>query len=221
MAELVKIPLASAEYVAQFDRPYVGLIATDRAKVFENVVAALLPFNFSLANSELVNVGNPAAHKTIFKLPDRGISFEFGAEEYKFTKEQAFWPTVNEDVQVLQAVQRTLLDVSGANIALSTVNIAMHMQLLVKPRDEILAPFLSEPFKTFVAARTLISFGNHLKWADGDVLLDFSLAFANGIFMRFSSQFQGQPPIEEMLAKIRSDQTSLFGLLGVEEASNA
>jgi len=29
MPDLVKIPMASAEYLARFDRPYVGLIAND------------------------------------------------------------------------------------------------------------------------------------------------------------------------------------------------
>lgn len=47
MPELVKIPLSSAEYLVRFDRPYVGLISTERPRAFEAVVAALLPFNFS------------------------------------------------------------------------------------------------------------------------------------------------------------------------------
>ena len=221
MSELVKIPIASAEYLARFDRPYIGLLTDARPKVFEAVVDALLPFNFRLANTEIVTVGNPAEHKVIFRLPDRAIAFEFGAEQYRFTKDQSSWVTASDDVQVLRAAQRALLDGSGAKIALSTVTIAMHMQPLVKPREQILAPFLPEPFKNLMAERKVQTFGNHLKWADGDVLLDFSLALANGIFVRLSSQFQGQPPLEEMLTKIRNDEKTLFGILGVEEATNA
>ena len=81
MSDLVKIPMASVEYVARFDRPYLGLIANDRPRVFEAVVSALLPFNFRLANTEIVSTGTMADHKVIFRLPERGITFQFGAEE--------------------------------------------------------------------------------------------------------------------------------------------
>ena len=53
MPALVKIPLASAEYQARFERPYVGFIANDRPRAFEAVVAALLPFNLRLAHTEI------------------------------------------------------------------------------------------------------------------------------------------------------------------------
>jgi hypothetical protein len=43
----------------------------------------------------------------------------------------------------------------------------------------------------------------------------------NGIFLRFSSHFNGHPPLSEVLTKVRSDQAALFGILGVEEATNA
>jgi hypothetical protein len=39
--------------------------------------------------------------------------------------------------------------------------------------------------------------------------------------LRFSSHFNGHPPLSEVLDKVRSDQDALFGMLGVEEATNA
>jgi hypothetical protein len=53
MPELVKIPWASTEYQARFERPYIGFIAYDRLRVFEAVFTALLPFNLRLANTEI------------------------------------------------------------------------------------------------------------------------------------------------------------------------
>ena len=69
MPEPVKIPMANAEYRAHFERPCVGLIANDRPKVFEAVLAALLPFKVRLANTEIVTAGTAADHKVIFKIP--------------------------------------------------------------------------------------------------------------------------------------------------------
>jgi hypothetical protein len=221
MPELVKIPMASAEYLARFDRPYVGLIAGDRPRAFEAVVAALLPFDFRLANSELVTTGTLADHKVICRIPERGISFQFGAEDYRFGKDGSSWSTAEEDARVLLAAEHALLEASGAKVDSRLVTIAMHMQPLTKTRDEILAPFVPEPFKRLVINRPPQSFGTHVKWKDGDVLLDFSVALANGVFLRLSSQFTGQPPLSDILTKMRSDEEMLFGILGIEEAANA
>src|SRR5215467_2455923 len=143
MPELVKIPLANAEYVARFARPCIALIGVDRPRAFEAVVTALLPFQFRLANAQLVDTGTPGDYKTILNLPDRGISFQFGAEEYKFTKEGSSWATVNEDAQVLLAAEGALMEVGGnptpmtsvsvanaAKVESCMVTLAMHIQLL-------------------------------------------------------------------------------------------
>jgi hypothetical protein len=220
MPELVKIPMASAEYLARFDQPYVGLIASDRQRVFEAVMAALLPFNFKLANTEIITTGTLADHKVIFKLPERGITFQFGAEEYKFGKDGASWGTQEEDTKVLLAAEHALLEGSGANTASCLVTLAMHLQPLTKTREEILMPFVPEPFKLFLTERQAQTFGNHLRWQDGDVLLDFSAALANGIYLRLSAQFKGQQPLLDILTKVRGDEEMLFRILGIEEATN-
>lgn len=221
MPELVKIPLSSAEYEARFERPYIGFIGHDRPRAFEAVLTALLPFNLRLANTEIVTTGTPADHKTIFRIPERGISFEFGAEAYRFNKDFSSWMRADEDGQVLVAAERALMEGSGAKVASCRVVVAIHLQPLSKSREEILAPFIPEPFKVFMTQRQAQSYGNHVLFADGDVLLDFSAVFANGIFVRFSSRFQGHPPLSEALAKVRSEQAALFDLLGIEEAVNA
>ncbi len=221
MAELVRIPLASAYYQARFERPYIGFIGLERPRAFEAVLTALLPFNLRLANTEIVTTGIPAEHKAIFKIPERGISFEFGAEEYSFNKDFSSWTTANNDGQILLAAEQALMEGSGAKVASCMARVEMHLQLLNKPREEVLAPFLPEPFKALMTQRQTQGYGNHIVFADGDVLLDFSAGFANGIFLRFSSRFNGHPPLSEVLEKVRSDQIALFGILGIEEATNA
>lgn len=221
MAELVKIPFANAEYQARFERPHVAFVGHDWTRAFEAVFDALSPFNLLLVNTEIVNTGKLEDHKAIFKIPERGISFQFGAEEYRFSKDASSWATAEDDGQILLAAERALMEGSGAKIASFIVSIAMHLQPLTKPREEILAPFVPEPFKALMTQRRTDAYGNHFRFADGDVLLDFSVPFANGIFLRFSSLFNGHPPLSEVLTKVRSDQAALFGILGVEEATNA
>jgi hypothetical protein len=221
MPDLVKIPITSAEYQVRFDRPYVGLIANDRPRAFEAVVNALLPFNFRLANTEVITTGTLADYKVIFKIPERGITFQFSAEEYRFGKEGSSWATAKEDVEVLIAAERALVESVGVEAESCMVTVALHLEPLSRKREEMLAPFVPEPFRKFMSGRKVETSGNHLKFADGDILLDFSLLLANGIFVRFTSKFFGRPPHETILAKVRRDEEAIFAILGVEEATDA
>ena len=221
MAELVKIPFSNAEFQALFERPYIAFIGRDWPRAFEEVFTALSAFNFLLANAEIINTGKPVDHKAIFRLPERGISFQFGAEGYRFSKEFSSWATAEDDGQILLAAQRALMDGSRAKVASCIATVGTHIQPLNKSREEILAPFIPEPFKILMGQRQTRSYATHVLFADGDAVIDFSVGFANGIFLRFSSRFSGHPPFSEILAKVRNDQDALFGILGIEEDTNA
>jgi len=62
-------------------------------------VDALLPFNFHLANSDIVTTGSLADQKVNFRIPDRGITIHVTAEEYRFTKEGSLDPYTQDRPQ--------------------------------------------------------------------------------------------------------------------------
>lgn len=216
MSDLAKIPLSQADYQAEFERPSIAFIGTDRPRSIEAVVDALLPFGFRLANSEVVSTGPLSDHKVIFRFPDRGITLQIGAEAYQFRKEGSNWPTAPDDVKILVAAENALLNGTSTKVGSCLITVAMHAQLLTRPREEVLSPFIPVPFQKDGWAKA-ISYGNHLRWPSGDLLIDFSAVYANGIFMKFSSRFEGHPPIEQMLEGIRRAEISIFQLLGIEE----
>jgi hypothetical protein len=220
MADPVKIPLASAEYQVRFERPHVGFIGHDRVRAFEAVFTALLPFNLRLENTEVVTTGTPADHKAVFRIPERRISFQYGAEDYRLNKEAAFWAEAEKDGEILIAAEQALMEGSTAQVGLCIVTVAMHLQPVTKTREEILAPFFPQPYKVLEAQRPIQAYAYHIRWADGDVLMDYSVGFANGIFLRFITHFKGKPPLSEVLKKVRSEQDTIFGILGVEEATD-
>jgi hypothetical protein len=221
MAEPVKIPFANAEFQVFFERPHIAFIGRDWTRAFEEVFAALSDFNLLLTDVEIMNTGKLVDHKAIFRLPSRGISFQFGAEGYRYSKERPSWVTTEADEQIILAAERALMDGSDAKIASCIATVTTHIQPLTKSREEILTPFISEPFKMLMRQRQTRSYATNLLFEDGTVLIDFSMVFANGIFLRFSSSFNGHPPLSEMLAKLRDDRAALFGILGVEEEINA
>ena len=221
MPELAKIPAATAEVVARFDRPYIGLLANDRAAVFEALVTALLPFTFRLANTEIISGGKPAEEKMVFRLPERGIIFQFGAEEYRFTKDGAAWATAAEDGEVWNAAETALLTASGAKIGGYGVTLALHIVPLSKTRDEVIAPFISAPFKQLTDQQAT-AFGAHIRFAGGgEVLFDYSLGYANGIFLRLSSQLDGKQSIPEIIARIHHEEEQVLKMLDLQDATGA
>ncbi len=220
MAELVKITSSTAEFTGRFDRPYVGLIADDRAPVFEEVIEALLAFKFRLANAEVISVGPLTDHKVIFRNPEKGVTFQFGAEEYTYSNDQSSWNNAEEDLQVLVAAEDALLKASGAKVGSCLVRLFLHMQPIAKTREQILESFVPTPFEALVRQRQALSFGSHLRLIDGDLLLDFSNVVANGIFLRLTSEFINKPPLADILAKVRGDQKTVFGILDIEDVNN-
>jgi hypothetical protein len=214
MPDLVKVPLSSTEYQARFQRPFIGFIGSDRSRAVEALVDALLPFGFRLANSDIVTVGSLADHRVTFRLPDKGISLLFGAEYFQFTKEGSNWATATDDLQILVNAEQALLHESSAKVGSCLVTVAMHAQLLSRPREEVLLPFIPGPLSKW---RQAVSYGNHYKWADGDLLIDFSAVIANGIFLKFSSRFEGHPPAQEILERVLADETAIYELLGIHE----
>jgi hypothetical protein len=219
MVELVKIPLSNAEYSARFAQAHIPFFYPgNRVKLLENIFAVLSPYNISLGNVEAVAPAALVEHKLIFRLPELGIIFQVGAEGYSFTKEGASWQSVEEYAALLNNLEDALLKTSDTKRDSCQVTLAMHLQPLNKTRREILAPFVPEPLKRLLQEREMSGFGNHLRWPDGDVLIDFSVGYANGIFLRLTSQFVGQP-LNSVLEKVNSDQRSIFRVLNIEEAT--
>jgi hypothetical protein len=102
-------------------------------------------------------------------------------------------------MKILVTAEAALLDGTSKKIHSCLVTVALHAQLLTRPREEVLSPFIPAPFQEWANAT---SYGNHLRWPSGDLLIDFSAVYANGIFMKFSTQFEGHPPIEQMLEQV-------------------
>jgi hypothetical protein len=222
MAERVKIPAASAEVIARFDRPYIGLLTSDKAKVLEGLLVGLLPFKARLANTEIIDSAKPSEDKVILRLPEHGLTFQFGAEEYRFSKDGASWATAEQDGKIWQVAESAVLESSGAKIVSFTITLAMHLQVLSMPREIVLAPFLAPPFQQLLVEREAQTHGCHVRFVDGgDVLIDYSLAYANGIFVRLSAQFEGKAPIADMFARLRADEERILEILDIEQEAEA
>ena len=218
MPSLIKIPYSTVEYQARFARPVVRLIA-GKAEVIQTVVDALLPFGFKFTNLE--TQGALATHRTIFRMPEKSIVFQYGADGCWFTKENSSWQTAEDDLKVLMAAEAAAVLATGCEIATRTVAVAMHLQLLETPREEILTRFTPSPFlEGLPSDYKPVQFAGVVKFSSGTMLFDYSATVANGIFVRFSADFDDKASLHDVMAKVRKDEEFAFSMLGVQEVSN-
>jgi hypothetical protein len=218
MPELVKIPFSDAYYVSRYERPDVGFFFARKQKVFENILSALTPFGLKLTDVE-ANLGttNVGEQKVIFKLPERRITLQIGPEEYTFRKEGSSWATAEADAKIWEQAEAAILSDSEVRIASGQATVAMHLEPTTKQREEILASFVPDRLRETATTRQANAYGTHLRFPDGEILIDFSVAVPNGIFIRFSSFFKGRHAMKDILHKLYTDELSYFALLGVTE----
>jgi hypothetical protein len=217
MPEIVKIPISSTEYQARFAQPEIGFIGDGLNRAVKATVEALLPFGFRLANTEVVLNGPLSEHRLVFKLPEKAITIQFGAEAFTFLKGGSNWITAEADAEILAAAQTALFETLPVEISHCLVTVSLHAQLLEKKREEVLKPFIPTPFQGW---RKLTTYGNHLKWDGGDLLFDFSALIANGIFVKYSTRFEGSQPVEALLRQLREHENSIFNILGIQEEAD-
>ena len=130
MAELVKIPLASAEYQARFERPIlVSLALTGREPL-----RLSLPHYCLLISVWRIRKLSRQEHQPIIRrfLEFQNAGFAFNSEQRNTgsTKSASSWTTADEDGQILLAAEHALMEGSGAKVASCMVTVAMHLQPL-------------------------------------------------------------------------------------------
>lgn len=220
MPEKVRIPQAVGEITVQFATPRIDLIGSAMSATVERIADAWIPFGFRLRDLEILSTGAPVDHGVSFKLPSEGIQFQFGAEKYVYRKEQASLMGAEKDLAPLLAAEGVLLAGKMENVSSCVARVAMHLQVETCTTHELLAPLFPAPLRNILGDSPPMSFGNHLVWDGGDLLVDFSVPFANAIFVRFSTHFDGKPEVAEMLSQVRRKHAAILEALGVEEVGN-
>lgn len=217
MPEKVRIPLAVGEITVYFRSPRIDLIGSAMSATVERIAEAWGPFGFRVADLEVMSAGSPADHSVSFRLPAEGVNLQFGAEKYVYRKEQVSWAGAERDFGPLRAAESLLLADKPESAGACVVRVGMHLQSETSTPHQLLAPLLPPTLSGLLGGQMPSRFGNHLLWDHGELLVDFSMAFANAIFVRFSTNFEVKPEFGEMMSEVRKNQTAVMTALGIEE----
>jgi hypothetical protein len=214
MPERVTIPISVLDYSCDFVRPIIS-IWLDRAVLVQSMFDALLKWNIDVNEVDPITTGKPSEQGIKIKLPEKRVTFFFGASGCKFTRESVDWATAEETIEILQTCLTTLFAVSKAEMSNQKVALHLHLQPSTKTFVDLLRPFLSSELIGMRDAK-LKTGASIIVWEDGKVTFDGSAALANGVYIKYERQFDKTATFEMMAKELHSGEEVLLHLLDVE-----
>jgi hypothetical protein len=208
MPEKVTIPISFLEYDAEFVRPIFAALM-DRASIVQAIFDAMSPWKLEIDNVEPITSGKPSEQGIKFKIPEKKVTFLFGAGSCRFTKDDADWASAEETIGILAAALDALKASSGAAFSAQHVAFALHIQPKKAKFLDLLKPFLSPILQELE--------GEGVKWDRRRVVLDGSGALANALFLKFEREFDGSSNLREIAIQMKTDEDTLFKILDIEE----
>lgn len=215
MPEIVATPISYFEVEMEYAAPDIKMWL-DRANVVQAVYAALRPWNITVDDVEIITTGKPSEQGIKFKIPQKMASFFFGPAYCKFTRDSTSWETAEETIQILDAAFQALVGETKATVVRRKTVIVLHVQPKTLPFFQILAPFVSTKLAA-LEPTPLKTMATIIKWDKRKLTLDGSGQLANGIFLRFEREFDGDTSYEEMARRLRADETEVFQTLDIQE----
>jgi hypothetical protein len=215
MSELVSIPIAIFEIVADYARPDMKLLM-DRFKIVDALFEAFKPWNINVDDVEVITEGKPSEQGIKFKIPAKRTSFFFGASLCKLNRDNADWESAEETIKILDIGLSTLINLANVEIGSYKTAIAMHLQPKALPFIELLKPFAPSPL-VGLDSSPVKAVATVVKWEKRRVTIDGSGQLANGLFLRFEREFEGNTSYEAIAVQLRIDEEELLAILGVQE----
>jgi len=184
-------------------------------------VKALIQYGFKLPHSEIVSSSNPADQKWIFRLPDQDVIFQFGPEEYRFTKVRLSWSDLGTCLGIMSAASEALGRDRTILSSASTLRFSMHVQSASRTSEELLAPLVPPAFRLFSGPNPIAMGGTMARVGDIEILVEKSAMIANGIFVRLVVTPSANESIDSTIDRTRTATLLLLQALGLQEQGDA
>lgn len=215
MPELVTLPVSFFEYVGDYARPEFTLWG-DRSRIAPALFEALEQWSPRIDDIEVLSAGKPSEQGLNFKLPLKRVSFGFGTTSFRFVRDDAGWAIEEETLAMLESAASALNRLSGVKIAAHRAAVAFHIQPRSVSFVEILRPFIASKLIE-LEDRPIVTMATVARWANRKITIDGSAVVANGIFMKLEREFPAPTNFKDITQQLKSDQASLFDILGIEE----
>lgn len=213
-----EIPYSLLEYTAVFKRPIIEAWAIP-GKLIEAVLNALEPWGFNLegveAKTHMEKLNEYAIVFRRSKPPAPSQSLALGLGRLVVTAENLDWAEAQQFIAGQSAALNAIRQASRAEIQSQHLALGMHIQFATKPRKDVTAPLLNP-----VAFKLLdgeVKFpGIILLREKSTIVIDASIALANGLFVRITREHAPEATLEQLAEVLRKDEQRLFDVLGLE-----
>jgi len=213
-----EVPYAMLEYTAIFKKPIIEAAAVP-AVLIAAVLDVLEPWGFMLDGVETkTDTQKLADYAIVFRrgapvTPGRTVALGLG--KLVVTAENVDWTEAEHLIAEVNAVLDVVRQAARAEIQSQNLDLGMHIQVKTKPRKDVTAPLLSP--EAFGLLDGEVKFpGIILLREKSTIVIDASLAYANGLFVRISREHPAEAPLERLAGVLRKDEEHLFAVLGLE-----
>ena len=215
MPELVSIPISYFEIAITYLRPEIKLWL-DRAEIVQAMYETFAPWEGKIDDIEPQTTGKPSEQGVKFNLPNKKISFFFGAASCKFSKDAATWATAGETITILDSALSTLTRITNVKLGKQATSLALHLQPKTLSNKDLIRPFLDE--RLAMLENTPVTAMAHIaRWGNRRVTIDGSAALANAVFLHLERDFEAPINYQTIRDQILADELAVFKMLDVEE----
>lgn len=203
------------EYAAIFKKPILEAWIIP-ANIIISVLTALDSFGFKLDGVEVkVHPEKISDYEITFRRNPSGVTFKVGMGRLVVGAENLAWADAERFIQTACAGIEAVKERTKAEIDSQHLSAGLHIQLKNRPRREVTAALLS-PAAFQLLDGELKFPGVNLQREKASIVVDASLAFANGLFVRINREHGGDVPLDAQARALRADEEQLFNTLGLE-----
>jgi hypothetical protein len=214
-----EIPYGLFEYTALFEKPILEALGGSVVPVIAAVLDALGPWGFKVDGVEVKRSPEKLIeHGVVFRRtspPTPAMSLALSFNRIFISAENLDWSEADNFMAAMRAGVDAIQRTANPKIQSQHVALGMHIQLKMKPRNEVTAPLLGESARRLLDGDVRFS-GIILNREKCSVIIDASAAYANGLFVRM---FREHPPAvtwTHLAEALRKDEEQLFEVLGLQ-----
>jgi len=210
-----EIPFSLLEYTAVFKKPILEGW-TVPAQLVSAVLDALGPFGFKLDGVEVkTHTEKLNEYGIVFRRDPAGVTFTVGIGKLVILAENIDWTEAEQFMAGAHAGVNAILKGAKGEIQSQQLVVAIHIQLKTKPRQNVTAPLLSPLALKLMDGE--IKFPGIILLRDrASIIVDASVAYANGLFVRINREHPADKSFEQISEVLRADEEQLFNALGLE-----
>lgn len=213
-----EVPQSVVEYTLTFASPIIRA-GGEPSPIIASALEALEASGFSIEGVE-VKTGSEKLndYAIIFKRtnpPAPPMSFTLFLGKIFISAGNLDWEGAETFISTATAGVRSILEATGAKIKSQVLGLGMHVQFKNRSRIDVMAPLLAPQALTLLDGE-LTCPGIIVKREKCTVIVEASVVYANGIFVRLFREHPGDTTLQEIAKVLHKDEEQLFEVLGLE-----